>query len=115
RGTADDLKRRSGGERLEITVGEPATMRAAVEVLRSVGSGEPAIDERAHQISVPVTGGSRVLIEALRLLDAAGVEVLDVGLRRPTLDDVFLALTGHEADNGESGGGDAAVLEGASA
>ncbi|MDQ1485830.1 MAG: type transport system ATP-binding protein [Actinomycetota bacterium] len=98
RGTADELKSQIGGERLELTVSSPAELPATVEVLRKVGIGDPKVDENTRSAGVAVEGGSVVLIEALRQLDAAGVVVKDVGIRRPTLDDVFLALTGHGAE-----------------
>ena len=57
--------------------------------------GSPEVDEIIRRLSVPVSGGAAVLVEAIRVLDLAGVELTDVALRRPTLDDVFLSLTGH--------------------
>jgi ABC-2 type transport system ATP-binding protein len=99
RGTADELKSQIGGERLELTVSTATELPATVEVLRKVGTGEPSTDDKTRAAGVAVTGGSKVLIEALRQLDAAGVVVQDVGIRRPTLDDVFLSLTGHAAED----------------
>ena len=64
-------------------------------------SGEPTIDEHTRKVDVLVDGGTKALIEALRRLDALDVVVLDIGLHRPTLDDVFLSLTGHATDEGE--------------
>ena len=96
-GTADELKAQVGGERLELVIGDGARLGEAREVLTAVGSGETSVDEHTRQVTVPVLGGSAALVEALRRLDAAGIEVQDVGLRRPTLDDVFLTLTGHVA------------------
>jgi ABC-2 type transport system ATP-binding protein len=68
-------------------------------------------DEHARRLIMPVSGGAGVLTEALRRLDGAGVKVLDVSLRRPTLDDVFLSLTGHgaEEDDGQTDGGASAA------
>jgi ABC-2 type transport system ATP-binding protein len=97
-GTADDLKSQVGGERLEITVAEEAQVRAAAELLDPLAASELTVDEGRRSLVVPVSGGAAVLADALRLLDAAGVRVDDVGLRRPTLDDVFLTLTGHMAE-----------------
>ena len=78
---------------------------------RSVGDGEAKTDRDGRRLTVPVAGGSAVLVAAIRELDAAGVVVSDIGLRRPTLDDVFLSLTGHAAeeaaDNGEATDADA--------
>jgi ABC-2 type transport system ATP-binding protein len=98
RGTADELKAEIGGERLELTVSTAAELPTTTEILRKVGIGEPTADQETRAASVAVQGGSAVLIDALRQLDAAGVVVKDVGIRRPTLDDVFMSLTGHAAE-----------------
>jgi ABC-2 type transport system ATP-binding protein len=98
-GTADQLKDQVGGERLELTVGSAADVETARSTLATLSIGEMAIDDRSHRLTVPVSGGADVLVEAIRLLDAEAIKVLDVGLRRPTLDDVFLTLTGHVAEN----------------
>ncbi len=100
-GTADELKAQVGGERLELVIQDGARLGEAREVLAAVGSGEAAVDQHTRQLTVPVLGGSRALVEALRRLDAAGIAVQDVGLRRPTLDDVFLTLTGHASAEAE--------------
>ena len=97
-GTADQLKSQVGGERVEVVVDTSDAVDPARRVLAELGGGEVQVDETARRLTVPVTGGARVLTEALRRLDAAGVAVLDVGLRRPTLDDVFLSLTGRPSD-----------------
>lgn len=99
-GTANQLKDQIGGDRIEVTVTAPSMVDAAVRAVASVSSGTPVVDEL--HISAPASGGSRVLVEAVRALDAGSVEVADLTLRRPTLDDVFLALTGHAAES-ESG------------
>lgn len=93
-GTADQLKRQVGGERLELTVADAARLPDVTEVLAPLGVGAPAVDEARRSFVMPVSGGPEVLGEALRRLDARDVRLEDVGLRRPTLDDVFLALTG---------------------
>jgi ABC-2 type transport system ATP-binding protein len=93
-GTADALKAQVGGERVEVVVGSPDQVGAARDVLASLAVGEVAVEEHTRRLTAPVSGGGSVLVEALRRLDDAGVSVLDVGLRRPTLDDVFLSLTG---------------------
>ncbi len=98
RGTADELKTQVGGDRLELSVGHTGELTKAADALRAVGSGEPVIDEGGRRLTVPISDGSGVLVGALRRLDAEGIEVLDVGIRRPTLDDVFLALTGRAAE-----------------
>jgi ABC-2 type transport system ATP-binding protein len=97
-GTADELKKEAGNERLELVVAEVAELATVRTILAEVGSGEPVVDEHTRKALVPVEAGPKALIEALRRLDAENVTVLDVGLHRPTLDDVFLALTGHMAE-----------------
>ena len=97
-GTADELKERMGGERIEVTVESVEKVSAAVEKLRPIAVDDPHVDERNRTLVIPITGGARTLTMALRELDQAGIEVQDVGLRRPTLDDVFLSLTGHVAE-----------------
>jgi ABC-2 type transport system ATP-binding protein len=104
-GTSDELKAQVGGERLELVLSRADELATAVSVLAGLASGEIRADRHARRVIVPVVGGSKVLVEALRRLDAETVEVLDVALRRPTLDDVFLTLTGHgtepESTNGQ--------------
>ena len=69
----------------------------AAEALRPLALDEPRRDEQTRRLTLPVTGGAATLAEALRRLERTGATVLDVGLRRPDLDDVFLTLTGHAA------------------
>ena len=95
-GTAEALKDQIGGDRIEVTVVNLGQAGAAADVLRTVSAGEPAIEE--GRVSAPVAGGSTVLVSAIRALDVAGIEVSDLLLRRPTLDDVFMSLTGHAAE-----------------
>ncbi|HEV8563179.1 MAG TPA: ATP-binding cassette domain-containing protein [Actinophytocola sp.] len=102
-GTADQLKAQAGREQLELVVTEAAEVELARKVLIEVGSSDPVIDEKAKRVSVHVDTGPKALIEALRRLDAQDVAVLDVALHRPTLDDVFLALTGHAAEDQANG------------
>jgi len=101
-GTSDRLKAQVGGERLEITVSDPTRLGRARELLQPVGSGPVVVEQHQRSLLVPVTGGAAVLADALRRLDAERIEVDDVGLRRPTLDDVFLTLTGHAAEPAEA-------------
>lgn len=101
-GTADELKARVGGERIDITVESMAELSRATDILTGLAICEVAVDEHARSLTTRVTDGSVSLIEALRQLEEARISVIDAGLRRPTLDDVFLALTGHAAD-GEGG------------
>ena len=97
RGTSDQLKRQVGGERLEIVV-EAQDLKKATEIVEKVSGGKAAVDEGTRQVSGPVTTGSKALIEAARSLDEANIHPLDIGLKRPSLDDVFIALTGHVAE-----------------
>jgi len=96
-GTAEALKDQIGGDRIEVTIRDVGRVEDAVVAIRSVSAGAPLVAD-AH-ISAPVTGGSTVLVDAIRALDAQGIEVDDLALRRPTLDDVFLSLTGHVAED----------------
>ncbi|MGL4744851.1 MAG: ATP-binding cassette domain-containing protein, partial [Dermatophilaceae bacterium] len=97
-GTADTLKAQVGGERVEVVVGDGADVGRAREVLAGVGVGDAVVENRSRRVTVPVSGGASVLVEAVRRLDEARVTVSDVALRRPTLDDVFLTLTGRAAE-----------------
>jgi ABC-2 type transport system ATP-binding protein len=103
-GTADQLKRQVGGERLELVVERPELLPLARTAIGSVAAGDVVADAQQRSLTVPVSGGAKALMAALRELDASGVEVLDIGLRRPTLDDVFLTLTGHPAEEGTGEG-----------
>ncbi|MFL6055616.1 MAG: ATP-binding cassette domain-containing protein [Actinoallomurus sp.] len=98
KGTADELKAQVGGERVELTVADRSELAKAADALRRVSADDPVVDEDSHLVTVQVTGGTRSLAEVVRELDAAGVEAQDLALRRPTLDEVFLSLTGHAAD-----------------
>ncbi|WP_336085592.1 ATP-binding cassette domain-containing protein [Nocardia sp. SSK8] len=97
RGSADELKTSIGGDRLTVTLAAGQNPSAAVSVLRQVGVGEPIHEPGTDEVSVVVGNGSRTMVEALRRLDDAGVCVLDAEVVRPTLDDVFLSLTGTPA------------------
>jgi ABC-2 type transport system ATP-binding protein len=98
RGTADELKRHVGGERLEVTISEGSSHGEARRVLEALGDGAAHVDETARRVSVPVSSHGAVLTRAIRELDTAGIHVDDIGFRRPTLDEVFLALTGRPAE-----------------
>ncbi len=97
RGTSDALKKQVGGERLEVVV-EQQHVAKTLEIVSAVSGNKAALDEGLRQITAPVSTGSVALFEVLKSLDAAGIHALDVGLKRPSLDDVFLALTGHAAE-----------------
>ena len=97
RGTSDALKKQVGGEKIEIVV-NVESIKKTEEIVARVTGNKTTIDEGLRMISAPVTLGSNALIEALRELDAVGIHPLDIGLKRPSLDDVFLSLTGHTAE-----------------
>ncbi|MEU8030861.1 ATP-binding cassette domain-containing protein [Streptomyces sp. NPDC049099] len=102
-GTSDQLKAQTGGERVEVVVHERDHIADAAALLdryslRGVGTGDVTVEEHTRKLTVPVTGGAKLLAEIIRELDTRGIEIDDIGLRRPTLDDVFLSLTGHVAE-----------------
>jgi ABC-2 type transport system ATP-binding protein len=98
-GTPDELKDRVGGERLEVHLSDPSAVHAAMRALAPMSDELPAADD--DTVKLAIRGRSGAIVEAVRRLDEAGVAVEDLGLRRPTLDDVFLSLTGHAAETGD--------------
>jgi ABC-2 type transport system ATP-binding protein len=98
RGTADELKSQIGGERIEVVVRSGDDLARAAELLARDCAGDCVTDEQERRVTVPAHGGAQRLVQVVRDLDAAGIAIDDVGLRRPTLDDVFLALTGRAAE-----------------
>jgi ABC-2 type transport system ATP-binding protein len=104
-GTSDELKAQVGGERIELVVSSAGDVPRAQEVLKAVVGGEVEADPQSRRLTAPVTGGATLLMEALRRFDSEHLMLSDVALRRPTLDDVFLTLTGHaseEEDNAKA-------------
>jgi ABC-2 type transport system ATP-binding protein len=99
-GTADELKAKVGGERIEVIVHDPAAVPQAEEILNGGSDNQCVVDEHMRKLTVPTANGSRGLVLVIRDLDEAGIVIDDIALRRPTLDDVFLELTGHYAENG---------------
>jgi ABC-2 type transport system ATP-binding protein len=101
RGTAAELKHRSGGDRVEVTVGPTAQLDLVPGLLAPFAQPgvTETVDTEARTVTVPVTSTEHIVPTVVRCLDDAGVEVLDVVVRRPTLDDVFLQLTGHRAES----------------
>ena len=123
-GTPDQLKDRAGGDVLEFTVPDRSRLDQAVSAVSGLNGAEPSADAETGLVRLGVGGqGSRAVVEAVRRLDAAGIETDGLVLRRPSLDDVFLALTGHEAEHelppvrgrrrgrAGSGGGSAAAAD----
>lgn len=102
RGTADELKAQTGGERVEFVLTDRSRVDRAMQILAPIGVEPPTFDEQVGRIVMPVNGGSKDLSTALAQLDAAGIGVVDVGLRRPNLDDVFLSLTGQTTGEPET-------------
>jgi ABC-2 type transport system ATP-binding protein len=103
RGTADELKSQVGGERIEVVVHDRGDIARAAQVLTRDGGADCTIEEHTRRLTVPATGGAQRLVEVVRDLDQAEIPIDDIGLRRPTLDDVFLALTGHAAELSAAG------------
>jgi ABC-2 type transport system ATP-binding protein len=102
-GTADELKARTGGERIEVVLADTEDRDAAVRVLSEVAIGEVRVGDNGRELTGAVRGsGTSDLLRVLEGFERETVTVLDVGLRRPTLDDVFLALTGHAAEETDS-------------
>jgi ABC-2 type transport system ATP-binding protein len=97
RGTSDALKKQVGGERLEVVV-ETAQIAKTLEIVAAISGIKPSLDEGLRMISAPVSTGTKALLDVLKALEGAGIHALDVGLKRPSLDDVFLSLTGHAAE-----------------
>jgi ABC-2 type transport system ATP-binding protein len=95
RGTADELKGRVGGERIEVVIHGRDALARGTEVLAVPCGERPVVDEHTRKLTVPAHGGAARLVQVVRDLDEAGIGIDDIALRRPTLDDVFLSLTGH--------------------
>ncbi|MFG1894778.1 ATP-binding cassette domain-containing protein [Micromonospora zamorensis] len=100
-GTPDDLKTQLGGDRIEVVLADPTDLATAVAQVRRVADREPTVDVDRRMVSVRVGHQAGALVDVLRALDAGNVPVADVALRRPTLDDVFLHLTGHRTRTAE--------------
>jgi ABC-2 type transport system ATP-binding protein len=105
-GTAEELKGRAGGDVVEFTVPDRGRIADAVAAITAIGEGEPHADPETGVVNIGVGGrGSDALVDAVRILDAAGVVTRGLALRRPSLDDVFLTLTGHAAEEEEQANG----------
>ena len=111
RGTADELKTQVGGERIEVIVHDRDRLSEAAGVASPDGSA--ALDEHTRRLTFAAHGGAQQLVDVVRSLGDAGIAIDDVGLRRPTLDDVFLSLTGHAAEQADAEAGGMNALPGA--
>jgi ABC-2 type transport system ATP-binding protein len=103
-GTPEELKIQVGRDRLDVVVGRGDHLPAATSAVAQVATADPEVEPATRRISAPVARPVAALTEVVRALSDAGVEVDDIGLRRPSLDDVFLHLTGHRAASGDAGG-----------
>ncbi len=107
RGTADELKSQIGGERIEVVLADTAQRQAAVRVLGEVAAGEVQVGDNGRELTAASSrNGAADLLRVLQGFEREAIAVLDAGLRRPTLDDVFLTLTGHATEAGASGADD---------
>ncbi|MFW5899216.1 MAG: ATP-binding cassette domain-containing protein [Jiangellaceae bacterium] len=100
-GTADQLKAQVGGDRIEVIVHEADSLAEAEAILQRGSDGQAVVDEHMRKITIPTANGSKGLVLVIRDLDEASIDIDDIALRRPSLDDVFLELTGHRAEGGE--------------
>jgi ABC-2 type transport system ATP-binding protein len=101
RGTPEELKKQVGGERLSVTVGNRAEAEVTEQILNEITSGVTVVEPESHQLLAPITRGSWALVEVVRRLDAAGIEPVDIGIHRASLDDVFMKLTGQPLESEE--------------
>ncbi|MFC7244423.1 ATP-binding cassette domain-containing protein [Catellatospora aurea] len=97
RGTPEQLTRQIGGERLQVVLGDRAETQVAEDILNRVCGGQAVVFLDQHLVQAPVVSGAQALVELVRRLDAAGIEPVDIGIHRASLDDVFRKLTGQAA------------------
>ena len=100
-GTPESLKSGVAGDRIDVVVRSAGTLTAAARIVGRVCGADPDVDGESRKVSAPATDRVAVLTQTARALSDAGVKVEDIGVRRPTLDDVFLRLTGHRAGEEE--------------
>ncbi len=98
RGTSDELKDQLGEQVLEVTVADPGRLDEAAAMLADLGTGRPTVDATRRMVSVPTAGAGRAVVQAATRLDRHSLDLVDIAVRRPSLDDVFLTLTGHTPD-----------------
>ena len=97
-GTADELKNQVGGDVLELHLSNQSLISQTIDLITKFGSEAPRVDEDTNIITMPISGGASVLVDVVRELDAEHIKIHDIILRRPSLDDVFMTLTGHSAE-----------------
>lgn len=97
-GTSDQLKKQLGGERIEIVLADASDLARAERVLAEICMGDVQVDAQTRRLTAAVSGGADALRRVLGRVSEDDIEIADIGLRRPTLDDVFLTLTGHVAE-----------------
>lgn len=95
KGTSNELKSQVGGDRIEIVVDHVSELVRTAELINGIGSAPATIEEVTKTVLLPVSGGSKAIVDVVRKLDENKIVIADIALRRPTLDDVFLSLTGH--------------------
>lgn len=101
-GTADELKGKVGGDRIDVVVSAGSSLDKAAAILTGLCGSEPTVESHQRRLHGPITGGPGTLVDAIRLLDEAGIGIDDLALRRPSLDDVFMSLTGHHSEEDEA-------------
>lgn len=97
-GTPDELKKKVGGDVIDLHMENAATALQASKLIQKFGIGNPSVDESAGKVTLPIEGGASVLVDMVRELDKSGLKIRDAMLRRPSLDDVFMKLTGRKTD-----------------
>jgi ABC-2 type transport system ATP-binding protein len=111
-GTSDELKDQLGGNVIELQLADASHLDQALEALGELGLGRPHVENETRRISLPASAGAATLIDVARAVDEAGIELEDLQLHRPSLDDVFLALTGHAASSDGTDGDGAPATDG---
>ena len=101
KGTSNELKSQVGGDRIEIVVESVGDVSNAAALIQEFGSAPAITEDLTKTILLPVAGGSTAIVNIVRKLDENKISIADIALRRPTLDDVFLSLTGHATENTE--------------
>ncbi len=103
-GTADELKTRIGGDVIEFQVADPSQLDDATRAVAAIGTHEPSVERNEAMVQVPVASPVGVITQVVRQLDAHDIKLRDLHIRRPTLDDVFLTLTGQPVPEDEAQG-----------